>query len=251
MPARLLPQAEVEAPSTDDMTEEEGEVAPQDNATAAAHGPWVRKVLRLALQHHPVTTLTFCFGCLGTTASTSGRNANASSSSSNSGVPSVGLAVVQGVKLWLKEHILREATPSREGTPLLMDCSSDASAAAAAVNGGSAAAGAVAAAAAAGGGSGTSNGASTPRAAAAAAAGAFGQQQRGCVLQSVLQGSPELRVWVRKEAKGLSRGEREGVQSRDRTQSVGCSQRILTTIVKSTFSWRAALAVSHSCVPLR
>lgn len=188
LPRRLLPQPENEAPTTEEPEEEEGEVAHHDsNAAAAAHGPWVRKVLRQALQQHPVTTLTFCFGCLGT----SGRN----SSSSSAVVP----ALVQGVRLWLRDHILREASPSREGTP--MDCDGAAAAAA----------GCASAAAAAGGGVG--NGMQAPKAAAVVAAaaaaggGAAGVHHRGCALQAVLESSAELRAWVRKESKGISRGE--------------------------------------------
>jgi hypothetical protein len=171
-------------------------VAPADSnaAAAAATGPWVRKVLRLALLHHPIPTLTFCFGCLGT----SGRNSSSST---------VGPAVLQGVRLWLREHILREASPSREGTP--MDCDGSGS------GGGAASCSAAAlAAAAAAGAAGVGNGAHTSsKAGAAAAAAAAGGmplgpgQQRSSVLQAVLESSAELRAWIRQEAKGVSRGE--------------------------------------------
>lgn len=185
---RLLPQAEAEAPSTDELEEEEGEVAPADSQAAAAAGPWVRKVLRQALQHHPITTLTFCFGCLGT----SSRN---SSSNSSSGV---GPAVVAGVKLWLREHILREASPSRESTPVDCDGSSGGGAASCLL--------ATLAAAAAAGAAAVVNGSQAPKAAAATAGAGGAAQQRSSVLQSVLESSSELRAWVRKEAKGMSRG---------------------------------------------
>lgn len=178
-------------------------MAPADRQAAAAAGPWVRKVLRQALQHHPVTTLTFCFGCLGSSA----RN-------SSSGGSGVSPSVVQGVRLWLREHILREPTPSREGTPIDCDGNTSAAAAAAAAGGCAASLAAAAAAGAAGivNGSQAFKGAAASAAAAGAAAGGVGgaaaalQQQRGSVLQSVLESSGELRSWVRKEAKGLSRG---------------------------------------------
>lgn len=74
---------------------------------------------------------------------------------------------------------------------------------------GAAAAGALAAAA----GGGVGNGMQVPKAAAVVAAaaaaggGAAGAHQRGCALQAVLESSAELRAWVRKESKGISRGE--------------------------------------------
>jgi hypothetical protein len=191
---RLLSQAEAEAPSTEEPEEEEGEVAAADGqaAAAAAAGPWVRKVLRQSLQHHPIATLTFCFGCIG--AST--RNSSSSSA--------VNLGVVQGVRLWLREHILREATPSREGTPIDCDAATPRAAGAAAA----AARGCASlAAAAAAGAAGVVNGAKAPKAAALATAAAGCANSRGCVLQSVLASSADLRAWVRREAKGLSRGE--------------------------------------------
>lgn len=165
-------------------------MAPADSQAAAAAGPWVRKVLRQALQHHPTITLTFCFGCLGT----SGRN----SSSAGGGV---GAAVVQGVRLWLREHILREASPSREGTP--MDCDGNS-------GGGASSAAATLAAAAAAGAAGVVNGGQAHKAGAAGLGG--GSHVRSCVLQSVLESSAQLRAWVRKEAKGMSRGEKVEVK---------------------------------------
>jgi hypothetical protein len=165
----------------------------------------VRKVLRQALQHHPTTTLTFCFGCLGT----SGRN---SSSSAGSGV---GAAVVQGVRLWLGEHILvGEASPSREGTP--MDCDGNS-------GGGASSAAATLAAASAAGAAGVVNGGKAHKSAGAAApvAAAGGSHMRSCVLQSVLESSAELRAWVRKEAKGMSRGEQCAVHALFQQQRSG------------------------------
>jgi hypothetical protein len=138
-------------------------VATCDNP--AAHGPWLRRVLRQALQRHPATTLSFCFSCLGAATSKGGGG----------GSSGVDIGVLQGVRLWLKDHLLREVSPSREGTPLL---------------GGEGSAAAAAAAAAAGG---ATNG-------RAAGTG------RSCVLQAVLASSQELQLWVMQQARGRASG---------------------------------------------
>ena len=66
------------------------------------------------------------------------------------------------------------------------------------------AAAAVAAAAAAGGGAGSS----------------AAQSAKGSVLACVLEQSPELRAWVRKEHKGVAKGEQQGQQGEPQASSM-------------------------------
>jgi hypothetical protein len=181
----MLPQVEVEAADPDEP-EEEGEVALADNP--AAHGPWVRRMLRTALRRHPATTLGFCFSCLGAAAAASakgskggsGSSRGSSRGSSSAGSRDVDVAVLQGVRMWLKDHLLREASPSREGTPLVAD---GAAAAAAAAAGG-------------GGGGGHSNALTHGKAGSG----------RGCLLQTVLASSQQLQMWIMQQARGRATG---------------------------------------------
>lgn len=104
--ARLFPEA---AAATDEPSEpeEEGEVTASHNDTCR-YVHLLKRLLRQALRQHPTFTLSYCFGCL----------AAANSSHSSSGTVHPNPQVLQGVRLWLKEHLLRESTPSRESTPL-------------------------------------------------------------------------------------------------------------------------------------
>lgn len=153
---RLFPEA---AAATDEPSEpeEEGEVTTAIGAVANIH--FLKKLLRQALQLHPTVTLGYCFSCL------AGMNSSHSSNST-----SADPKIQQGVRLWLKEHLLRESTPSRETTPL-----GDGFPGAAAADG--------------------SNGMS------AKSAG------KGCCLKNVLDRSQELQAWIMQQARGRAAGE--------------------------------------------
>uniref|UniRef100_A0A383WCK3 Uncharacterized protein n=1 Tax=Tetradesmus obliquus TaxID=3088 RepID=A0A383WCK3_TETOB len=157
---RLLPAAASEEPSE---PEEEGEVAPSDGSSASLG--FLKRTLGEALSLHPAATMAYCSACLAAAAACRG---NSSSSSRDCPDPQV----TNGVQLWLRDHLLKERSPSRECTPTA------AAAAAAAAKAGDALA------------------AGTAAAAAAAAAA-----RNGCLLQAVLLGSEELQGWVMRQAR--------------------------------------------------
>jgi hypothetical protein len=161
---RLLPQAASEEPSE---PEEEGELAPSDGSSASL--PFLRRTLGEALSLHAAATMAYCSACLAAAAAC--RNSN--SSSRDCPDPQV----TTGVQLWLRDHLLKERSPSRECTP-----TAAAAAAAAAKAGDVLAAG------------------------SAAAAGA-GAVRNGCLLQTVLLGSEELQGWVMRQARSRATGE--------------------------------------------
>jgi hypothetical protein len=144
-------------------------VAPTDGSTASL--PYLRRTLGEALTQHPAATMAYCSACLAAAAACRGNN---SSSSSSRDCPDP--QVTNGVQIWLRDHLLKERSPSRECTPTA------AAAAAAAAKAGDVLAG----------GSG---------------GGAAGGGRNGCLLQSVLLGSEELQGWVMRQARGRATGE--------------------------------------------
>lgn len=132
--------------------EEEGELTACGGAVASIH--FLKKLLRKALQLHPVATLGFCCSQLAAANKSSGR---ASSEQ-----------LQRGIRLWLKEYVLKPHSPSRETTPLTdvfskTDAADD------------------------------SNGNSYA-------------SLRCCCLKVVLDDSQELQAWVMQQAKGRATG---------------------------------------------
>jgi hypothetical protein len=140
-------------------------VAPTDGSTASL--PYLRRTLGEALTLHPAATMAYCSACLAAAAACRGNN---SSSSRDCPDPQV----TSGVQIWLRDHLLKERSPSRECTPTA------AAAAAAAAKAGDA---------------------------LAAGSGAAGVGRNGCLLQNVLLGSEELQGWVMRQARGRATGE--------------------------------------------
>jgi hypothetical protein len=139
-------------------------VAPTDGNTASL--PYLRRTLGEALTLHPAATMAYCSACLAAAAACRGNN--------NSSRDCPDPQVTSGVQIWLRDHLLKERSPSRECTPTA------AAAAAAAAKAGDA---------------------------LAAGGGAAGGGRNGCLLQNVLLGSEELQGWVMWQARGRATGE--------------------------------------------
>jgi hypothetical protein len=120
-------------------------------------------MLRQALQHHPTITMTQCCAWM---AAAAADGAHSHSHSSNTDYDQ---QLLQGVRLWVKDCLLNEATPSPEGTP-----TADTPAGAA----------------------GTRTGARKP----------LGKRHHS-ILQAALDASDELQLWVMKQARGRAAGE--------------------------------------------
>jgi hypothetical protein len=100
---RLLVQAgHRDGVSEESDCEEEGEVA--NNGAAPPSVTMLRRLLREALSLHPAAVLGRCVSVL---AAASSRSA-----------PKPDPHVLQGLRTWLRDHLLRDRTPSRETTPV-------------------------------------------------------------------------------------------------------------------------------------
>eukprot|EP00879_Flechtneria_rotunda_P012773 GHRR01013337.1.p1 GENE.GHRR01013337.1~~GHRR01013337.1.p1 ORF type:complete len:572 (+),score=190.44 GHRR01013337.1:396-2111(+) len=165
---RLLPQAASDEPSE---PEEEGELAPYDKSTTT--GPAVRKLLHKALQLHPSTTLAYCCSWLGPEPPSVNNG-----SSNSSSIKQADQQLKASVRLFVKDYLLKERTPSRASTPPGGDMAVHSAAA--------------------------DNGADELAALAREAEECNGGGNRGhsCRLQDVLNASEELQAWVMQQAKG-------------------------------------------------